>query len=455
MWSPYRDDDGGASVAAQVLHSIAIQAAQETDTFVLLLTEVRNALSSRAVLTPAQMENPSPQDTRAVEAIAREVVTRYDQVAHVQGLPPLPGDIDSVVQSILDEIFGFGPIAPLMNNPDVEEIEINGPEQIYVVTERGRELTPYRFRGVQALMDFVNRAAAYRGRKIDRANPMVDVKMRDGSRLHAIMDPLVDNEFKIAVTIRRHRLVARTLDDLVARGTISAVAAEFLRWAVRGRLNIIISGGTSSGKTNFLNALAAEIPPNERVITIEDTPELRIVVPDWVALVTRRASEGVAAITQEDLVRETLRMRPDRILTGEARGAEIVAILEAANTGHDGQAMTIHANSPKHVITRVETLYLKARDVPLEAIRRELADGFQLIIHLKRVSAGPVSRRVVTDIVEITGRMEGSTVELQPIFQDKGQGLAWTGLYPRTLLARIEERAGLALDFNSLVGGRR
>ena len=454
MWRQFQDDAGGASVAAQVLQVAAMQHAQDTDTFVLLLTEVRNAISGRSVLTPAQMENPSAQDVRAVESIAREVVSRYDQVAHIQGLPPLPGDVDTTVQAILDEIFGFGPLAPLMSNPEVEEIEINGPEQIYVVTERGRELTPYRFRGVQALIDFVNRAAAYRGRKIDRANPMVDVKMRDGSRLHAIMDPLVDNEFRIAVTIRRHRLVARTLDDLVARATISPVAAEFLRWVIRGRLNVIISGGTSSGKTNFLNALAAEIPPNERVITIEDTPELRIVVPDWVALVTRRPSEGVSAITQEDLVRETLRMRPDRIITGEARGPEIVAILEAANTGHDGQLMTIHANSPKHVITRVETLYLKARDVPLEAVRRELADGFQLIIHLKRISTGPISRRVVTDIVEITGRMEGATVELQPIFQDRGQGLAWTGLYPRTLLSRIEERAGIALDFNSLVGGR-
>ncbi|HIE39320.1 MAG TPA: hypothetical protein EYP77_09685 [Anaerolineae bacterium] len=161
-------------------------------------------------------------------------------------------------------------------------------------------------------------------------------------------------------------------------------------------------------------------------------------------------------IEQEDLVREVLRMRPDRILTGEARGGEIVAILQAANTGHDGQMLTIHANSTRHVVTRIETLYLSARDVPQEVIRRELADGFQLVLHLRRVSVGHQTRRIVTEIAEITGRVEGGrAVEMQVIFQDKGQGLTWTGLYPRTLLEKMEERSGLRMDFNSLVGERR
>ena len=454
-WDEGIDDDGYASPAAQVMAEAVAKQSRDTDVYVLLLTEVRDALTTRQVLTPAQMENPSHHDLRQAEDLVRDVVTRYEQRSHAQGLPPLPDDADTVVRRILDEIFGFGPIAPLMNDPNVEEIEINGPDQIWVVTEKGRELTPYRFRSAQQLIDFVNRAAAYRGRKIDRANPRLDVKIRDGSRLHAIMEPLTDN-VPIAVTIRRHRLVARTLDDLVQLGTVNGVAAEFLRQAVRGRLNIIVSGGTSSGKTNFLNALAAEIPADERVITIEDTAELQLNVPDWVALVTRRRSEGVAPIEQEDLVREVLRMRPDRILTGEARGGEIVAILQAANTGHDGQMLTIHANSTRHVVTRVETLYLSARDVPQEVIRRELADGFQLVVHLRRVSVGHQTRRIVTEIAEITGRVEGGrAVEMQIIFQDKGQGLAWTGLYPRTLLEKMEERSGLRMDFNSLVGERR
>ncbi len=442
---------------APVLEAIEAEAqkkALEQDPYEVVLQEARKRLAAR--FTPAQLENPNEAELRAAEEIVREVVASYQGAARVKGLPLLE-DEEAAVKRILDEVFGYGPISALMEDEEVEEIIINGPKQIWVIDTKGKRLTPYAFRTARDVVNFVNRAAAWKGRKIDRRHPELNVKMRDGSRLHAIMEPLTDN-VPIAVTIRKHRLVARTLEDLVRLGTINETVAEFLRYAVKGRLNIIVSGGTASGKTNFLNALSAEIDPEERVITVEDTPELQLVtIKDWVALVVRESTEDVEGIDQERLIRNTLRMRPDRIITGEARGPEIVPILEAANTGHDGQMLTIHANDPRHVVQRIETLYLKAGlDVPIKAIRREFVDAFQLIIHLRRIELpGGKTMRRCTHITEITGRMEGDVPELVTIFEDRGNGLAWTGNFPNKCLQVMQERAGIMLDFRSLVNGRR
>jgi len=453
----YHDSDEGEqpfSPIAAAVQEAAHRKAEENEPYEVVLREVRRQITEQRLFSPAQMENPTAQDLKDAEALVRKVVDGYQQTAHVRGLPPLD-DEERAVKMVLDEIFGWGPISPYMQDPTVEEIIINGPHSIFVIDESGKHPVPARFRTAAQLINFVNRAAAPRGRKIDRKHPELNVKLRDGSRLHAIMEPLTDN-VPIAVTIRRHRLVARTLDDLIRLGTLTEQVAEFLRWCVRGRLNVVISGGTASGKTNFINALCAEIDPDERVITVEDTQELQLVtIRDWVALVTREASEGVRPITQEELIRNTLRMRPDRIITGEARGPEIVPILEAANTGHDGQMLTVHANSPAHVIQRMETMYLKGREVPLRVIRQEIADAFQVIVHLKRVeipgSGGKRQiRRIVTGVSEITGRMEGDVPEVVPIFEDKGNGLSWTGIYPKHM-ETIRERSGMACNFRQIV----
>jgi len=424
-----------------------------------VLDQVRQRLK-QALTSPAQFENPSDADLKQAQTIIGGIVHAAHQQALARGLPSFSDDLDKVAASILQEIFGFGPLAPYMNDPDIEEIICNGPHDIWIIgAERGKQKAGAQFRDAQHLVNFLNRAASARGRSIDRKTPTLDVKMKDGSRLHAIMEPLTEN-VPVAVTIRRHRLVARTIKDLVALGTVTPPVAEFLVAAVRGRLNIIVSGSTASGKTNFINALCSEIPPGERVITVEDTQELQLTMPDRINLVTRDAVESAGGFEIGDLIRQCLRMRPDRIITGEARGPEIVDILAAANTGHDGQMLTIHANGPKDVVQRMETMFMMKKDmgdVPLIAIRRQIADAFQVIVHLQRVFIAGRPKRFVVGVAEIepSVKMEGDKVVVTPLFEDKGQGLTWTGAYPSQQLMRaIQERGGQTLDFRRLANGR-
>ncbi len=440
-----------SSFAVAMSDAVAVQSAQENP-YDIVLAEARTRLKS--AFNPARLENPSEQDLQEAHGIVSKLVSTYQQQALARNLPSFDGESDQVVQMVLDDIFGFGPLAPYMDDPDIEEIICNGPFDIWTIGgNAGKQQVSAQFRRAEDLINFVNRAAAGRGRGIDRRSPTLDVKMRDGSRLHAIMDPLVDN-VKIAVTIRRHRLVARTISDLVTLGTVTQPVSEFLIAAVKGRLNTIVTGSTASGKTNFINALCSEIPASERVITVEDTQELQIALRDRINLVTREGAEGANAYTIADLVRQCLRMRPDRVITGEARGPEIVDILAAANTGHDGQMLTVHANSPKDVIQRLETMYLmRGGDVPLIAIRRQIADAFQLIVHLQRVFIAGRPKRFVTAVAEISpsSMMEGDKVLVTNIFEDKGHGLAWTNNYPSAALLKIiQERSGQALDFRRL-----
>lgn len=410
-----------------------------------VLAEARERI--RGQMTPAQIEDPDEEDLR----LAREIITPLVESAFSQALARgarMTQDKEAVVRQVLDEIFGFGPLAPYLGDPEVEEVIVNGPDEVWTIhAARGKERTGARFRGASDVVNFVNRAAgATAGRWMDRSNPKLDARMRDGSRLHAVMEPLTVN-VPVAVTIRRHRLVARTLADLTRLGTITPQAEEFLRMAVRGRLNIIVAGGTASGKSNFLNALCDAADNNDRIVVIEDTPELQIAKPDVVQMTTRARAEEARAFTTSDLVIEALRMRPDRIITGEARGGEVVDVLMAANTGHDGQMLTVHANSTRDVIQRLETMYLlRGADVPLLAIRRQIADAFQLIVFLKRVLIGSQQRRFVTEIAEVQPSqfMEGDRVVVQNVFEDKGQGLRWTGYYPEKLAQRLES-SGVAL----------
>jgi pilus assembly protein CpaF len=450
----YGDDGRGAGVSdiASAVQTAAHAKASGEEPYEVVLDSVRRQMAQSGRWSPHRLDNPTAGDQREAEKLIQGIVQSYQETASVKGFPALD-DEERTVQSILDEIFGWGPISAYMQDPNVEEILVNGPGNIWVIDDTGKHQVGVKFRSGAQLVNFINRAAAPKGRKIDRKSPELNVKLRDGSRMHAIMEPLTDN-VPIAVTIRRHRLIARTLNDLVTLGTITAPVATLFRWAILGRLNVVISGGTGSGKTNMINALCSEIPSDERVITVEDTQELQLHnIQDWIALVTREASEGVGAITQQDLIRNTLRMRPDRVITGETRGAEVVDILKAANTGHDGQMLTVHANSERDVVARLEELYWEGLPhASISNIRRQVARAFQLIIHLRRIEIAGKTQRLVTGVAEITGRMEGDLPEVVPIFEDKGSGLNWSGVYPKCI-ETMNDRGGHAFNFREIVAG--
>ncbi len=419
-----------------------------------LLAEVRRRI--QAQMTPSQIEDPSEQDLRLAEGIIEPLVESALRQARQNGAR-MTQDAGDMKRQIVDEIFGFGPLAPYLADEEIEEIIVNGPDDVWIIhATRGKEKTGARFRGPQEVLNFVNRAASATsgGRWLDRANPKLDARMRDGSRLHAIAEPLTAN-VPIAVTIRRHRLVARTLDDLVRLGTVTAQVREFLQAAVDGRLNVVVAGATASGKSNFLNALCNGASDDDRFVLIEDTPELQVQKTDVIQLTTRDAAEDARAFSMADLLIESLRMRPDRIITGEARGPEVVDVLMAANTGHDGQMLTVHANSTRDVIQRLETMYLlRGNDIPLVAIRRQIADAFQLVVFLKRVFIANKPRRFVMQLAEIQPSqfMEGGKVVVQNIFEDKGQGLSWTNYYPERLVKRLNQR-GVSLRPQFFRGG--
>ncbi len=438
---------GKQSLAVAALQQApAPQAAEEG--FAHLLHAARQRLQGQ--LTAAQIEDPSAQDIEMARGVIKPLVETYQDQRRRAGYPSIAA-ADETVNHIMDIIFGYGPLAAYFEDEGVEEIICNGPERIFVIhAERGKELTGARFRSTAELRNLVTRVAG--NQELTRAKPKIDAQIRDGSRLHAIIAPLAHN-VPIAVTIRKHRLVAGTLKDLVKLGTITPQVHEFLQKVVAARLNVVIAGGTASGKTNFLNALANAAADGDRFVVVEDTPEVDIRKPDVVQLTTRDQAAEAAGFSIADLVIEALRMRPDRIITGESRGPEIVDVLSAANTGHDGQMLTIHANSTRDVVQRMETMYLmKGVEVPIIAIRRQIADAFDLVIYLQRVMLGQLQRRYVTDIAEISPSqfMEGDKVVVQSIFQDKGRGgLAYTGYFPRHLKQKMDER-GVSLPLSFL-----
>ena len=441
---------GQGSVAAAAIRKARSQRGPQDHGVEGLLQEARRRLQGQ--LTPAQIDDPAAQDIEQARALLEPLVETYRAQQRQHGERP-PQTQRELVNYIMDVIFGYGALAPYFADEGVEEIICNGPERIFVIhAERGKELTGAKFRSAAELRNFVTRVAG--NQELTRAKPKIDAQIRDGSRLHAIIAPLAHN-VPIAVTIRKHRLVARTLADLVRLGTITAQVHEFLQMTVDARLNVVIAGGTASGKTNFLNALANAAADEERFVVVEDTPEINIRKPDVIQLTTRAQAEEAAGFTIADLVIEALRMRPDRIITGEARGPEIVDVLSAANTGHDGQMLTLHANSTRDVIQRMETLYLmKGVDVPILAIRRQIADAFDLVIYLKRVIRDQQQRRFVTDIAELSPSqfMEGEQVVVQSIFEDEGRGsLAFTGYFPRHIKQKMAGR-GIALPLNFLRG---
>jgi pilus assembly protein CpaF len=317
------------------------------------------------------------------------------------------------------DILRYGPVEPLLADDTVSEVMINGPYDIWLERDGLLSKTPFAFNDESHLRRIINKMVGQVGRRIDESSPMVDARLPDGSRVNAIIPPL--SLTGPLVTIRKFHHKRYYLDDLIRVGTISEQATEFLRLCVRAELNILISGGTGSGKTTLLNALSEAIPDDQRIVTIEDAAELRLRQRHVLRLEGRPKNiEGEGEITIRDLVRNSLRMRPDRIIVGEVRGAEALDMLQAMNTGHDGSLSTVHCNSPRDALARVETMVLMAGyELPMRAIRQQISSALEMIVHLERMDDGS---RKVTAITEVQ-RMEGDVITLQELFTFRFDGV--------------------------------
>jgi len=311
---------------------------------------------------------------------------------------------ETMVREIMDEIYGFGPLQPLMADPNISDVLVNGPNRIFIERNGKLEPTDVHFADNAHLLQFIQRLVGRAGRRIDEVSPMVDAKLPDGSRLNAVIPPLALN----GPTVSIRRFQARTLvfEDMVASGTLAAEMADFLVMAVRGRLNILLSGGTGAGKTTMLNNISRFIPWSERVITIEETAELKLQQTDVVALETRPANvEGKGEISQRGLLRNSLRMRPDRIIVGEARGGEVLDMLQAMNTGHDGSMSTVHANDTRDALERLELMIaLSGANLDTAIARQYITSAIHLIVHISRLSTG---ERKVIRISELCSCRDG------------------------------------------------
>lgn len=330
-----------------------------------------------------------------------------------------PETKQKLITEILDEVLGLGPLEQYLNRPEVSDILVNGYDKVYLEESGKLHLTETQFKDNEHLMKIIDRIVTRVGRRLDEASPMVDARLPDGSRVNAIIPPLaLDGPM---LSIRRFRTNVLTIEDLIANGSITQSIFNFLAAAVKARLNMVISGGTGSGKTTLMNILSAYIPPTERIVTIEDSAELRLQQPHVIRLESRPPNiEGKGTITQRELLRNTLRMRPDRIIIGEVRGSEIYEMLQAMNTGHDGSLTTIHANSTRDVLLRLETLMLLSGiDIPGRAIRELVSSSINLIVHVSRYSDG--TRRLAS-ISEIVG-VEQTAITLQEIFRFEKTGI--------------------------------
>jgi pilus assembly protein CpaF len=332
-------------------------------------------------------------------------------------------DKQQVIDEVLDEVFGLGPLEPLLADPTISDILVNSYKQVYIERKGVLEQTSMRFRDDAQLMRIIDKIVSQVGRRIDESTPMVDARLSDGSRVNAIIPPLaIDGP---ALSIRRFSQDKLMPKDLVERKAMTPGMMDLLEASVKAKLNIIISGGTGAGKTTLLNALSAFISPRERIITIEDAAELQLKQPHVVRLETRPPNlEGHGAIRQRELLINSLRMRPDRIICGEVRGEEALDMLQAMNTGHDGSLTTIHANTPRDAVARLEVMVSwAASNMPMTSIRQQISSAVHLLVQGARLSDG--SRRVVS-ITEVTG-MEGDVVTLQDIYVFEKRGLAEDG----------------------------
>jgi len=381
-----------------------------------------------------------------------KVEALVEQKIHDEKLPFSRAVRLSLITDIADELLGYGPLEPLLRDQTITEIMVNGPHTVYVERNGKIERASIRFRDEAHLRQVIDRIVTPLGRRIDESSPMVDARLPDGSRVNAIIPPLaLDGS---ALTIRKFGKNRLTPDDLVRLGSITPPMVAFLAACVRIKLNILVSGGTGSGKTTLLNILSGFIPPGERIVTIEDAAELRLQQPHVVRLEARPANiEGRGQISIRDLVRNALRMRPDRIVVGECRGGEALDMLQAMNTGHDGSLTTLHANSPRDCTSRLETMVMMAgMELPSRAIREQIASAIHLIVQVSRMSDG--TRKVVS-ITEVQG-MEGQVITLQDLFVFRQrtvdeQGRVIGEIEPTGLIPKFHHRfatAGINLPAN-------
>jgi pilus assembly protein CpaF len=395
------------------------------------LREVKFRIQTRVI----QDLDPKLDLANQVE-VRRQIEEIFSRVIDEEGLALTRAERVRMLEQITDEIIGLGPLEPLLRDESVTEIMVNGPRQVYIERSGRLELTNVVFQNDDHVMRIIDRIIAPIGRRIDESSPMVDARLTDGSRVNAIIPPL--SLIGPVITVRKFSASPFTVDDLIRFGTSTPEMFDFLRACVEARLNIFVSGGTGSGKTTTLNVLSSFIPNDERIITVEDAAELQLRQEHVVTLESRPSNiEGKGAVPIRELVKNCLRMRPDRIIVGECRGGEALDMLQAMNTGHDGSMSTGHANSPRDMLARLETMVLMAGvDLPLRAIREQVSSAVDLIVHQSRLKDG--TRRIV-NITEVQG-MEGDVIVMQDVFvfeqtgvvEGKIQGrLRATGIRPK------------------------
>lgn len=432
-----------ASVRPREASSVPRRSARNADPF----AEVKRSVHAGLVDTLGPKLYDAHLDQRELE---QRVMQTLQSVLQRDETPMTAADRNRVAQEVADEILGHGPLEPYLRDPDVSEIMVNGHDQVYVERSGRLHAVPAVFADEGHLRRTIDKIVARVGRRVDEASPMVDARLPDGSRVNAVVPPIaLDGSL---LTIRKFATDPFMVDDLVSFGTMTDPVADLLRACVRGRLNVLIGGGTGSGKTTTLNVLSSFVPGDERIVTIEDAAELQLHQEHVVRLESRPSNvEGRGQIAIRDLVRNCLRMRPDRIIVGEVRDGAALDMLQAMNTGHDGSITTVHSNSPRDSLSRLETMVLMAGfELPARAIREQMASAVDLIIHQERLKDGT---RRITHITEVAG-MEGDIVTLQDLFLfdfhagvDAGgryRGvLRSTGLRPR-FVERLQDR-GIAV----------
>ncbi|HEX2042556.1 MAG TPA: CpaF family protein [Acidimicrobiales bacterium] len=393
------------------------------------------------------------------DAVTDEVKSALDRILEREDVKVSPRERQKFVQEMIQDTLGYGPLEPLLADESISEIMCNAYDDIWVERKGRLERVDVTFTDVAHYHQVIEKIVSGVGRRIDESAPMVDARLPDGSRVNAVIPPLAFHG--AALTIRKFAADPLKVDDLVRFGAFTPELATVMEACVRGKLNILVSGGTGTGKTTNLNVLSSFIPEGERIITIEDAAELQLQQPHVVALEARPPNaEGAGEVKIRDLVRNALRMRPDRIIVGEVRGAEALDMLQAMNTGHEGSMTTVHSNSPRDAISRLETMVLMAGyDLPVRAIREQIVSALHVIMHLDRLPSG---RRVVTSVTEVQG-MEGDTILLQELFRfqpdqspgaDPGAGtLVPTGLRPK-FLDKLAE-TGVSLPMTALQGPGR
>lgn len=387
------------------------EAIQVNQTFQEVKARLHHAIITRMDLTKLNTLSP--------DRVHTEVSRLVEELLLAENLPLSTIERDRLVSEVNHELFGLGPLEPLLADPTISDILVNSHSNIYIERRGKLERTSITFKDDEHLMRVIERIVSTVGRRIDEAQPMVDARLPDGSRVNAIIPPLaVDGP---TLSIRRFGTDPLKMAALIENGALTKEIAILFEMCVKARLNIIISGGTGAGKTTLLNALSAFIPPDERIVTIEDSAELQLQQPHIVRLETRPPNiEGRGEITQRDLVRNSLRMRPDRIVIGEVRGGEAIDMLQAMNTGHDGSLTTIHANTPRDALSRMETMIqMTGMRLSDRAMRQQIASAVNLVIQVARLTDGT---RRITSISEITG-MEGETTTMQEIFQFERTGV--------------------------------